>query len=92
MRADFSAKRSRLGELLFGERVEIGDALHQAAIEQLLHRRIAQAFDVHHAAAAKVEQRFAQLGRAVGVDAAPVGFALFADDSDCCTQGSPKGK
>ena len=78
--ADFSAKRSRATRSSFFQAVEIGDAVHQAAIEQLLHDGIAQAFDVHDAAAAKVEQALAQLGGAVGVDAAVVDFAFDADD------------
>lgn len=68
------------GELHFSERVEIGDAFDELVIEQLLHDGIAEAFDVHDAAAAEVEERLAEFGGAVGVDAAIVNFAFDADD------------
>ena len=65
--------------MFFSERVKIGDALHQSALEQLLHHGFTQSFDVHNAARTEVQQRFAQLGGAVGIDAAPVHFTFGAD-------------
>ena len=66
--------------MLFGQRVEIGDAAHHLAIKQLLHYSLSHAFDVHHSAAPKVKQAFAQLGGAVGIHAAVVYLALGADN------------
>ncbi len=88
----FFRKAVEGGQLFLGQLVEIGDAVHQAAIEQLLHHRFAQSLDIHHLAAAKVEQALAQLGRAVRVDAAVVHLALGADDARFRTPDRPKGK
>ena len=67
-------------ELLFGERIEVGDALHEAAIEELLDDGFAEAFDVHDLAGGEVEQALDEARGAVGVDAAVVDFAFGLDD------------
>ena len=58
--ADFLPMRSSVNKLLFGEIVKIGDALHHAAIHQLIHQRIAHAIDIHHAARGEVQNGFLQ--------------------------------
>ena len=67
------------GELGKAQRVQVGQRAQDAGVHQLVDQLVAQAFDVHHAAAGKVQQRLLALGRAVqATGAAPVGLAFFA--------------
>ena len=50
--------------------------MHQSALQQLRHDRLAQPFDVHHAARGEVEQAAGHARRAGRIDAAMVGLAL----------------
>ena len=67
-------------QLVEREGVDVGDGFHQPTIDELVDERVAHALDVHHAARGEVQDALAQLRRAVGVDAAVVGFAFDADD------------
>ena len=62
--------------MFFGQRVQVGDALDQAGVEQLHGHRIAQAFDVHDPAMREVRERLRQPCRAVNVDAVGVDLAF----------------
>ena len=48
--------------------------------EELGDHGVAEAFNVHDAAMAEVDELFAQAGGAAGVDAAPVDLAFFLDE------------
>ena len=72
----FFGEALQLGELLGRQAVEVGEVLHQAAVDELLDGRVAEALDVHRAARAEVLQTLFELGGAGGVHAAPVGLAL----------------
>ena len=88
---DFSILRDHVGrrfgghalerhQLIERQPVDIRHAVHQAAIHQLIHQRVAQAVDIHHAARREMQDGLLQPRRAVDVDAARCGFALFAHD------------
>ena len=67
------------GEALFGQFVEVGQGLDDAAVHELLDQFVAQPFHVHGAAAGKVPQGLLALGGAGdAAGAAVIGFAFFA--------------
>jgi hypothetical protein len=74
----FGAHALQREQLLGGERIQIGHAVGQAAIHQLIHQRLAHAIDIHHAARGEMQNRLLEPRRAVDVDAAAGGLALFA--------------
>ncbi len=78
--ADFSPMRSRSASCSSGQSVQVGDALHQAPVHQLIDQRLADAVDVHHGRADEVQHRLLQPRRAVGVDAAAGRLAVLAHD------------
>ena len=68
--------RSRSGERIEIELVEIGDVFDQFLFEQLNDDLFAEAVDIHRVAAGKMQQRFAAARRARDIDAA-IGDLLF---------------
>ena len=52
--APISSPCARGRQLLFSEIVNIGHALHQAGVNQLVHQHVAHALDIHHAARSEV--------------------------------------
>ncbi len=67
-------------QLRLGQRVDVGHGVDELVLEQLGDQGFAEAFDVHDAARGEVKQRARDPGRAGGIDAAVVGFALGALD------------
>ena len=57
--------------------VKVGDVAHQTAFDQLRDERFAAAFDVHRAARTPMLDPAADLGRTIGVGAAPDGSLAF---------------
>ena len=68
--------RSSCSRSCFRQPVEVGNVLDQAALDELIDQRFAQAVDVHHVARGEMQNRPLQLCRAVRIDAAMVGLAL----------------
>ena len=78
--ADFLPIRSSAASCSTVEGVEVGVVVHQAARDELIDQRLAQAFDVHRAARREVQQAAPHARRARGVLAAPDDFVLGLDE------------
>ena len=60
-----------IGEVVQLESIEVGNVLHQSVLDQLGDQHFAAALDVHRAAGAPMLDPAADLGRAIGIGAAP---------------------
>ncbi len=70
----------KVDKLLEREAINVGHALDQPPVDQLIDQRVAHAVDIHHRAGGEVQDRFLEPRRTVGIDAAGGGFILFTDD------------
>ena len=70
-------------QIRFGELVNIGYVLDQAAIAKLVHQSITQAVNVHHTARGEVQDGLAQLRGTVRIHTAIVDLALAAHARGC---------
>ena len=67
----FFAHAFEIGEVVQLESIEVGNVLHQSVLDQLGDQHFAAALDVHRAAGAPMLDPAADLGRAIGIGAAP---------------------
>ena len=71
------APRLQARDVVYGEGIEVGHVVNQAGLEHLVHQLVADAVDVHAAAAHPVQQALLELCRAVERDTAVGHLALF---------------
>ena len=67
------------GVALVVQREDVAERVEQAGVGELMDDFLAHAVDVHLAAAGEVDDPFAELGRAFGIDAVAARFVGFAE-------------